>query len=187
MTYSLADLMRMDRSQLHQVMLDGAPLNLSELVDTQYLGVDLSLPWIGRRLLWHTFRKTFHQDPVTGQLRGWNVRMEQTGVTGPRIPMTDKKGAPVTFGHYVLEKADHVDWPGGYRCAHFLDYGHAGNTPLDLARFGYTPLVSVNEGSSELLLGWEIFRVGPRFLPMKLYWALQKDGPLDRVVPPPRA
>jgi hypothetical protein len=184
---SLDDLIAMDAEQLQAVIDRGYALDTDAMADTQYLGVDLSLPPLLSRLMWKTFRKTFHQDPETGVLRGWNVRMEQTGVTGPRVPMTDKHGRPITFGHYHVCSAKGVRFPKGWRGGHFLDYGIAGNTFLDLARLGYTPLVAVNEGSSELLLGWEIFRVGPAFLPMKLYWALQKDGALEQVVPPPLA
>ncbi len=39
----------------------------------------------------------------------------------------------------------------------------------------------------ELLLGWEVFRVGPALLPLPLYYALRLDGPLEHIVPPPRS
>lgn len=67
-----------------------------------------------------------------------------------------------------------------------LDYQVAGNAPWDLARFGYCPLVAVNPGSAELLLGWEVFRVGGVLLPLPDYWLLVREGPLDTVLPPPR-
>lgn len=185
MNTTLEDLMSMKRRQLHSVLLAGHPLDPSALEERQYLGVDLSLPGWARRLLWHTFRKTFHRDPETGALRGWNVRMEQTGLEGERRPLM-KAGEPITFGHYHVAEVGDRAFPGGYRGAHFLDYGAGGNTFLDLGRLGFTPLVAVNEGSQDLLLGWEVFRVGPLMLPLPLYWALRVDGPLDRLVPPPR-
>ena len=92
-----------------------------------------------------------------------------------------------TFGHYRPASATGIRWPGGWSGAHFLDYGHAGNPWWDLARLGRTPLVAVNEGSMELLLGWEVFQVGPVMLPLPLYWALQRQGPLEVVVPVPGA
>lgn len=183
---SLDDLLEMDSDALHEVMERGHGLDTSAMADTQYLGADLSLPPLLTKLMWKTFRKTFHKDPATGDLRGWNVRMEQTGVQGPRVPMTDKRGRPLTFGHYHVKSAAGVRFPRGWRGQHFLDYGAGGNPFLDFARLGYTPLVAVNEGSSDLLLGWEVFKIGPAFLPMKLYWALQKDGALEEVVTPPR-
>lgn len=181
---TLEDLIGMDAAALHHVLCDGHPLDLDSMADTQYLGVDLSLPLLASRLLWKTFRKTFHRDPVSGSLRGWNVRMEQHGVEGPAVPMMDA-GVPLTFGHYVVRSARGVHFPR-WSGAHFLDYGAAGNKRRDPARLGYTPLVAVNAGSSDLLLGWEVFRVAGRMLTMPLYWALQRQGPLEHVVDPPR-
>jgi hypothetical protein len=55
----------------------------------------------------------------------------------------------------------------------------------DPARLGYTPLIAVNAGSQDMLLGWEVFKVGPVFLPLPLYWALRFEAPLEEVVTPP--
>lgn len=183
---TLADLLEMDAEQLHQVMLQGGPLDPMALAGNQYVGVDLSLPTVASKLLWKTFRKTFHHDPDSGVVRGWNVRMQQLGIEGPELPMRDRQGVPVTFGHYRVSRASGIPFPKGWRGGHFLDYGSAGNKRRDPARLGYTPLVAVNPGSMDLLLGWEVFKVGPKFLPMPLYWALRLSGPLDRVVSPPR-
>lgn len=182
---TLEDLMKMDAKELHRVLLAGHPLDTDVLAGRMYVGVDLSLPGWLRRVLWHTFRKTFVRDERCGEVRGWNVRMEQHGVDGPRVPLRDGKGRAITFGHYRVRRA-HGDLPGQYRGTHYLDYGAGGNTLLDLARLGRTPLVAVNEGSQDLLLGWEVFRVGPAYLPLPLYWALRYEGPLDEVVEPPR-
>lgn len=178
---TLDDLMGMGSKELHQVMLDGHPLQRAALADQQYLGVDLSLPGWARKLLWHTFRKTFHQDGEV--LRGWNVKVEQTGI-GPTTPRTNRRGQPITFGHYHV--CDAPAFPRGWSGTDYLDYGVAGNTFFDLARLGATPLVAVNDGSMELLLGWEVFRIAGRMLPMSLYWALRHEGPLDALVPRPR-
>ena len=37
--------------------------------------------------------------------------------------------------------------------------------------------IRVNPGSSELLLGWEIFNVGGMRVPLKDFWALKREGP----------
>jgi hypothetical protein len=182
---TLDDLMAMDAKALHQVILNGHPLDPDQLAGRQFLGVDLSMPGWMRKVLWHTFRKTFVKDELTGEVRGWNVRMEQHGVYGPRVPLKGRDGQPVTFGHYRIRSAAGIDFPGGYRGAHFLHYGVAGNPFYDPAALGFTPLVAVNAGSQELLLGWEVFKLGPKFLPLPLYWALKDEGPLDRVIPPP--
>lgn len=183
---TLDDLMRMRGGELLDVMRAGHPLDLQAMADTQYLGVDLSLPRVGQRLLWQTFRKTFHRDPAVDGLRGWNVRMEQHGVDGPAIPLRDRRGEALTFGHYRVRSAAGESFPHGWKGAHFLDYGSAGNTFFDAARVGYTPLVAVNAGSAELLLGWEVVRIAGVKLPLPLYWALRLQGPLEQVVAVPR-
>ena len=99
---TLENLMAMDSATLHEVLLNGHPLDRAALADQQYLGVDLSLPGWVRKLLWHTFRKTFHQDGDV--LRGWNVKVRQTGL-GPTIPRTNRRGEPLTFGHYHVSDA----------------------------------------------------------------------------------
>lgn len=182
---TLEELMAMDAKALHDVLLRGHPLDPEKLAGNAYLGVDLSLPDLARKILWHTFRKTFVKDELTGDVRGWNVRMEQHGVNGARIPMRNRKGKAITFGHYLVRTREEIDFPQNYRGAHYLDYGTVGNPFLDLARLGFTPLVAVNEGSQDLLLGWEVFRVGGKFVPMPLYWALRIEGPVDEIVPRP--
>lgn len=176
------DLLKMDGTALHAIVARAHPLDLDALAETQYQGVDLSLPPLVNRLLWKTFRKTFHRDPRTGALRGWNYRMEQTGIDGPRIPM-QRHGRPWTFAHYEVRSAVGKRFPRRWRGAHYLDYGVVGNSfGEDLA---YTPLVAVNPGDMSLLLGWEVFKLGPAFLPLPDYWALRLEGPLEEVVPLP--
>lgn len=178
--------MAMDSKALQRIMDSGGALDPDVLAGRAYLGVDLSLPGWARKLLWHTFRKTFVRDEATGDVRGWNVRMEQHGIDGARVPLRDKAGAAITFGHYRVRSAAGIRFPKGWAGPHFLDYGVAGNVPWDPAALGYTPLVAVNAGSQDLLLGWEIFRMGPLFLPMPLYWALRYEGPVDEIIAPPR-
>ena len=183
---TLDDLLAMNAQGLHAIVARALPLDLQAIAGKQYLGVDLSLPpWVNR-ILWKTFRKTFHRDPETSVVRGWNVRLEQRGIDGPIVPMTDRRGRPMAFGHYQVRSADGVRFPRGWRGPHYLDYGVAGNLPWDPARFGCAPLVMVNEGSAALLLGWEVFRIGSLYVPLPDYWALRLQGPLEDVVSPPR-
>lgn len=177
------DMMRMSQRELRAIIDRAHPLDLTALEETQYQGVDLSLPPIANKILWKTFRKTFHRDPRTGALRGWNYRMEQTGIEGPRRPM-QRNGRNWAFAHYEVRSAAGQRFPQGWRGQQYLDYSVVGN-PLgeDLA---YAPLVAVNEGDMSLLLGWEIFKVGPLWLPIPDYWALRLEGPLEEVLPMPR-
>lgn len=185
MTLTLHELTAMPSRDLFAVLEDGHRLDEDAMADTQYLGVALGMPKLATKLLWQTFRKTFYLDGRV--LRGWNVRMEQTGIDGRAVPMTDRQGKQRTFGHYHVRSAEGISFPRGFRGAHYLDYSVGENASLDLARFGATPLVAVNEGSSDLLLGWEVFRLGSFFLPLPIYYALEKQGPLAQIVRAPRA
>ncbi|HUT53156.1 MAG TPA: hypothetical protein VM658_07175 [bacterium] len=182
---TLDDLLNMNNAQRKQIMMAAHPIGLDALDNTMYRGIDLSLPPIMNKILWKTFRKTFVRDPQTGGLRGWNVRMEQTGWDGPGKPMTDSKGGQVSFGHYRVLPARGLRFPGGWSGDQFLDYTIAGNPWYDPAGLGYCPLVAVNKGSNDLLLGWEVFKLGPVFVPLPDFWALKLEGPLDAVVPVP--
>lgn len=187
--FGLDDLLAMDRRRLHAIIAAAAPLDLDALADTSFTGIDLSLPGFMHRLLWRSFRKTFHRDPVTGVLRGWNVKVEQTGWEQAPAPRRDAKGRPLTFGHYEVRSARGLPFPRGWQGEHYLDYRFAGNRFGDWpARAGYCPLVAVNAGSMELLLGWEIFRFGPVSVPLPDYWVLVREGPLlpADFVPRPR-
>ena len=182
----LTDLMAMDRRQLHTTLHHGHPLDLEALADTQYLGVDLSLPPILTRLLWQTFRKTFMRDAHSGVLRGWNVKMRQNGIDGPAVPLTDRSGVARTFGHYHVRPVNGLRFPRGWSGRDYLDYGCAGNYRTDVARFLAAPLVAVNSGCSDLLLGWEIGHIGDRFIPLPIYFALRLQGPLTEKLSVPR-
>ncbi len=189
MAHTLDDLLRMDSGELFAIVDRGAPLDLEALADTAYTGVDLSMPALFHRLFWRSFRKTFHRDPETGALRGWNVKVEQTGWETAPEPRRDRRGRPLTFGHYEVRAAEGLRFPRGWSGGHYLDYRVAGNAMLDFpARAGFCPLVEVNPGDPTLLLGWEVFNVGGVLVPLRDVWALRLEGPLapGEVVPRPR-
>lgn len=184
-TITFDDLQQMDSAALHAVMQQGSPLDREAMADTCYQGIDLSMPSWAHKILWKTFRKTFMRDGE--RLRGWNVRVEQRGVESVTIPMRERDGRIKTFGHYVVSSATGKSFPN-WSGADYLDYGIAGNTWNDAARTTYSPLVTVNAGDHRLLLGWEIFRFGPRLTSLPLYWALRYEGalPADHIAPVPR-
>lgn len=177
-------LLQMNNQQLFEVMQQGHAVP-SSVAGKMYLGIDLSLPPIVNKILWKTFRKTFYRDPASGNIRGWNVRMQQTGYNVPGKPITDKTGRPVAFGHYELLDATGKTFPRNWKGDTFLDYGNIGNAWYDMARLGYCPLVAVNKGSDELLLGWEVFKIGSLFVPLNDFWLLKYEAPLDVVEPAP--
>lgn len=182
--YVLEDLMDMNGRQLHRLLERGSPIDEDAIAGKQFLGSDLSMPRIGQKILWQTFRKCFVRDPEHGDIRGWNVRMEQRGIHGAQVPKRNKSGELAEFAHYRLRSAQGIRWPKGWRGEQYFDYTIAGN-PFG-ENLGFTPVVAVNEGSSDLILGWEIFKVGGRLVAPPLYWAIQADGPVGHVAEPAR-
>ena len=181
----LEDMLRMTPAGVAEVFRNGHPIKTEQLDNTQYLGIDLSMPAWFHKYFWKTFRKTFYRDPQTGILRGWNVKLEQTGWEGELKPKRNSKGEELAFGHYHVCSAAGKKFPRGWQGADYLDYGVAGNPALDPAGLGYCPLVAVNEGSTDLLLGWEVFKIGGAFVPLNDYWLLKNDGPLGVIQPVP--
>jgi len=184
--FELNDLLKMSAKEVAEVFRNGHPIKLEELDNMQYLGIDLGMPGWFHRYFWRTFRKTFHRDPKTGILRGWNIKLEQNGWEGKQIPKKNKNGEDLSFGHYHVLSAIGKKFPKGWQGADYLDYGVAGNKFTDPAYLGYCPLVAVNEGSTDLLLGWEVFKIGPFFLPLNDYWVLVKEGPIEHVAQVPK-
>ncbi len=181
----LEDLLTLSSAQLHQLLETGAPPDPEALVGRQWLGSDLSMPALGHRLLWQTFRKTFVRDEEHGDVRGWNVKLEQRGTRGPQVPLRRPDGTEKAFAHYRLRFDDDIAWPKGLRCAAYLDYTIAGNPfPENLT---YTPIVSVNGDANDLLLGWEVVKLGRRLFGPRLYWAIRPDGPLETMATPKHA
>lgn len=175
---TLDDLLTLSNRQLADLLAAGRPVDADALIDMEYRGTSLGLPAFVDRLLWKTFVKTFHRDPQTGAVRGWNVRMEQTGLDGPLVPMK-RRGVPLTFGHYAVQPA--VDGPGLS-----LDYGAGGNPWYDVMRVVKDPLVSL-DGSPDLLLGGSVVHLGPARWLTPAFFALQRARPLTHVAWPGQA
>jgi hypothetical protein len=139
------------------------------------------------KLAWKTFKKVFHRDPQTGHLRGWNVRIQQTGLHGEYVPM-QKKGEPFTWGHYRVVQAASRKMPKPAQQGLLIDYGLGGNYPLDLSvRFMRDPLVAIEKGSTDMLLGWSYLEFGPFVIPTPSFFLLVKDGPLRHMAYAPLA
>ena len=187
MMYTFDQVLKLSNKQLFDIMLAAHPLEPDEIADHTYTGVDLSMPAWFHRLMWKSFRKTFHRDPETGVVRGWNIKVEQVGWDTPPPAKRNGKGHPLSFGHYELLSAAGKSFPRGWKGSHYLDYRTAGNPFYDFpANRGYCPLVAINEGDMDLLLGWEVFHVGFQ-LPITDFWVLRREGPLaaEDVVPRP--
>lgn len=171
------DLLKMTRAELAAVLAGGHAVDPRALDDTEYQGVSLGLPRFIERLTWKTFKKVFHRDPETDRLRGWNVRIVQAGVDGPYEPQVCR-GKPRTFGHYAVTTMDGYPCPRPCGPGLMLDYGRGGNRAFDLLRVMRDPVVAVNPGSAELLLGWSYMELGFARLGTPSFFTLVRDIPL---------
>ncbi len=182
----LTTLLGLDRSALGDILRGGHPIDPGALDDTEYRGVSLGIPGIVESLTWKTFKKVFHRDPDSGLLRGWNVRMKQRGLDGPWEPMM-KKGEPLTFGHFVVVEARAGEVPEGCDRGLLIDYGRGGNRRFDPVSRLRDPIVALEVGSAELLLGWSYLQVGSRQVGTPSYFCLTRDVPLSHTAVPPAA
>lgn len=169
-----ADLWRMSRRELVDVMASGADIDPDAIADKEYRGVSLGLGALVERLTWKTFRKVFCRDEAGG-VRGWNVRIEQTGLAPPFRPRT-RGGRPESFGHYEVELA-----PRGL-C---LDYGRYAGA-LDPLRFVRDPLVAVRRDDPTLLVGTTLLALPGVRVATPSFFTLELDGPLSLREPAPR-
>lgn len=144
----------LSRGELREALEAGHPIDPTALDDSRYRGISLGLPGFVDRLFWKTFEKTFHRDGE--ELRGWNVRLEQTGLDGPVVPMM-KGAVPKTFGHYAVRATD---------ARLELVYG----AMVD-------PLVALEEQGTTWLLG----RSDLLGIPTPSYFLLERIGPLTYV------
>jgi hypothetical protein len=177
---TLTDLLTLDSRGLMRALESGHAIDADALDDTEYRGVSLGLPSAIERLSWKTFKKVFHRDETTGALRGWNVRIEQTGdIHGPYTPMT-RGNAPRTFGHYEV-----VDVTGHRMPCRvsglLIHYGLGKNGALDPIRRVRDPIVALEAGSVDLLLGWSYVDLGFTTVGTPSFFALSRDVPLTHV------
>lgn len=174
------DLLEAPRSELRRRLAQGHPIDPDMLQGRAYRGVSLGLPHVVERLTWKTFQKTFFRDEQTGALRGWNVRLRQTGIEGPIEPKR-RRGVPVTFGHYrVVDPADHQA-PDGCDRGLLIHYGLGDNKRLDPIRWLRDPIVALSAEDSSLLLGYSYLQLGPTRVPTPSYFALLDPGPVEFV------
>jgi hypothetical protein len=165
------------RHELAEAMALGHAIDPVRLDDREYKGISLGLPGVIERLTWKKFKKVFHRDPATGRLRGWNVRLAQNGLDEPCLPL-ERRGAPITFGHYAVEPLSGYKLP--LRCGPglMLDYGKGAHARFDpLARLR-DPIVALEAGETRLLLGCSYVDLGVVRMTTPSFFLLVYDGPL---------
>jgi hypothetical protein len=184
---TVQELLDADRARLMELLRSGHPIDPTTLDDTLYEGISLGLGALVERLTWKKFGKTFRRDPETGQLRGWNVRMDQDGLHAPWTPTRDRTGAPLTFGHYrVVQPSGPRIYPGTDRGL-LIHYGLGGNRRRDPLGRARDPIVAVNPGSAELLLGWTYLDLGRGpLIPTPSFFSLAPGESLQHSAAPPR-
>jgi hypothetical protein len=175
-------LLRMSNRDLLQVLRDGYAIRPEALDDTGYRGIALGLPRFVEKLTWKTFQKTFHRDPKTGVLRGWNVRAEQRGLDAPTVAK-QKNGRACTFGHYQVVPTTKIAPRIGLSRGLLIDYGLGNNGFFDPMRFMRDPLVAVNVDQVDLLLGWSYVELGFVSFGTPSFFTLEREGPLVDLVP----
>lgn len=176
-----ADLRSMNRRELRAVLDAGHPIEPQALGDREYRGVSLGLPGWVDKLAWKKFKKVFHSEP-SGALRGWNVRIVQNDLDDTYVA-EQRGGRPRTFGHFLV-----VSEPGPHKGGVgrlLLDYGRGARHKLDPLRVLRDPLVAVNAGSVELLLGWSYLDLGFARVPTPSFFSLEREGALSHVAAPP--
>lgn len=179
------DFLDLGRAQLLAALSGGHAIEPGELEDSVYRGVSLGMPaWVDR-IAWKTFAKVFHRDPKRDVIRGWNLRVEQTGLDG-EIVAKQKNGAPFAFGHFQVVPSTGYAIPAPLTRGLMLDYGLGGNPPFDPTNRVRDPIVAVEQGRSDLLLGWTYLDLGVTQIRTPSFFTLERVGPLDLPVPSPR-
>ena len=147
--------------QLAAWLAAGHPIDPAQLAGADYRGTSLNLPaWI-ERATWKTFVKSFVADGDA--VRGFNVRIDQRAPE--RFQPKLRRGQPITFGHFTVR----------HDGAHtVLDYGAGANRRADPIRLLRDPLVALDAGSADRLLGASLLEVGGVRVPTPSYFLLER-------------
>lgn len=160
----------------------GHSVSAAQIAGHAYKGISLGLPhWI-ERVTWKKFRKVFVHDGVRGVVRGWNERVEQDDLGAPCRPRM-RGGAVWRFGHFRVLDATLAELPSGCIASALLDYGagHPAWHPLSRMR---DPLVALEPGATERLLGWSYLDAGLVRVPTPSFFLLEREGPAPRGIEP---
>lgn len=175
-----AALLTMTPGALRGLLAEGHPIDPTRLDNTAYRGISLGLPRWVEHLSWKTFQKTFYRDPSTGHLRGWNVRVVQRGLDAPSAPRL-RAGRPFTFGHYRVTAPDPARAPRGFDRGLVIDYGLAPHPRFDLGALLRDPIVALDPGSVDRLLGASFVALGAHHLATPSFFLLEREGPIGFV------
>ena len=167
---------------LAAMLAAGHPIDPRALEGFGYRGISLGVSDLVVRFSWRTFQKTFHRD-ARGRLVGWNVRAEQRGLSATTEPMRTRDGNPTTFGYYEVVGCEGRRTPLAPDGALLIDYGRGNNGIFDVMRTLRDPIVALEPGSVERLLGWSYVELGPLRVRTPSYFLLEREGPIQYVPP----
>lgn len=177
MSSDLADLLSADRSQLGAAMRGGHAIDPTSLDNSAYRGVSLGLPRWVEALSWKTFMKCFSREEESGRLCGWNVRLEQDGISAPCRPKTRRGGQAHRFGYFGVVKPSDYGVADHFCAGLLIHYGLGGNHALDPISRLRDPIVALRPGDTSLLLGWSYLDLGFA-CPTPSYFTLERVGDL---------
>jgi hypothetical protein len=170
-------------AELSARLARGHALEAGAIAGWVYRGTSLGLPSWVEALSWVSFQKVFMRDDASGRVMGWNVRLEQTGLHGPSQPKRDRRGEPVRFGAYEVYPMKGARAPRPVpEGALLIDYSRAKAHALDPLAFIVDPLVALEPGNAEMLLGWSYVALGGG-IPTPSYFLLEREKPLDHAPP----
>jgi hypothetical protein len=166
-------------AELRRRIVEGHPVDPAAIEGFAYRGTSLGLPRLVVLATWKTFQKTFWRHPTSGRLMGWNVRLHQDGIDAPSRPKRRRDGSPVIEWPYEVIGPAGVPMPAGFDRGLVIDYGRAPNPPTQ--RVVKDPLVALEPGNPDELLGVSYLVVGGRCIETPTYFTLEREHHVDFV------
>lgn len=165
-------------AELRRRIVEGHPVDPAAIEGYAYRGTSLGLPKLVELATWKTFQKTFWRHPESKRLLGWNVRLHQDGIDAPSRPKR-RGGRPVTEWNYEVIGPAGVPMPAGFDRGLVIDYSLAPNPVTQ--RLIKDPLVALEPGNADELLGVSYLVVGGRCVETPTYFTLERDHRVDFV------
>lgn len=171
---TLDDLLHLDRRALSALITAGHPVDIDALRNREFNGVSLGLPRVVERFTWKKFKKVF-VDAEDGTVRGYNEAVEDTPLSEPWISKR-RRGVPVRYWPFRLRPVNGTSVPRSWDRGLLIDYGPPHRLWQPMGRMK-DPIVALEPGSHELLLGVSYVDLGPLKIPTPTYFALMPGDP----------
>ena len=178
------ELREMSNDQLDELMENGHPVDPKEIEGFEFKGLNVGVPEL-LKMFAQKFKKCFYRDPITGELRGWNLKIKQDRELDGPWETTSDDIRKTAHGFYKVYPAADDDTFNHYSQALLINYGEGDNPALDVTSLLRDYMVCVNEGDTSLLLGKAYLDFGLFNLPSQGFFILDKDCPLSDVATPP--